>query len=222
MKHERSVQRVDFLVEQCADKVALHLGCTNWPYTSQSFIDDNLLHATLRRHSKRLYGIDSDRQGIDQLRELGFDDLYLADLEKLDQCRDLGTFDVVIAGEVIEHLNNPGVFLQGVKRFLRKDSRFVLTTINAYCAMRYAIYALRGKGGTNEPVHPDHVAYYSYSTLQLLLERHSFKVVDFRFYDVGREHRIHNRFLVNALNDVSVRLFPQLSDGLIFVCELDE
>ncbi|MBO0181221.1 hypothetical protein J0682_30075, partial [Vibrio parahaemolyticus] len=77
-------------------------------------------------------------------------------------------FDVIVAGEIIEHLNNPGLFLSGVRRFMHRDSKLVITTINAYCAMRFFVYALRGRRGINEFVHPDHVAYYSYSTLRVL------------------------------------------------------
>ena len=81
------------------------------------------------------------------------------------------TFDVILAGEMIEHLSNPGLFLRGIKRFMNRETILLITTINAYCGMRNVIYALRGKGGKNEPVHQDHVAYYSYSTLKLLVER---------------------------------------------------
>ena len=131
------------------------------------------------------------------------------------------TFDVIIGGEVIEHLSNPGSFLDGIKRFLRPDSKLVITTVNAYCAMRFAIYGLRGKRGHNEPVHPDHVSYYSYRTLTLLLKRHQLRLDEFYFYDLGKEHRPFNRWFYNVLNDVSVRISPQLSDGIVAVAGLE-
>ena len=51
-------------------------------------------------------------------------------------------------------------------------------------------YGLRGKGGESEPVHPDHVAYYSYSTLRVLIERENLKVKNFVFYNTSEEHEI--------------------------------
>ena len=98
------------------------------------------------------------------------------------------------------------------------ETRLVITTINAYCAFRFIIYGLRGQGGANEPVHPDHVAYYSYKTLKLVLERENLQVREFYFYDIGREHRPFNRWFYNLFNDVCVRISPQLSDGIIAVC----
>ncbi|HEX6280045.1 MAG TPA: methyltransferase domain-containing protein [Pyrinomonadaceae bacterium] len=214
----KPVQRVDTILAHCDGKNVLHLGCTNWPYTDSSMIDNSLLHASIAKRSRELYGIDSDELGLEALRGLGFTNLFRSDLEKLDNCGIDTTFDIVIAGEMIEHLSNPGAFLSGVKRFLRPDSQLLITTVNAYCAIRTFLYAFLGKGGKREPVHPDHVAYYSYSTLNLLLTRHGFQVEEFYFYDIGKEHRSHNRLLVNLTNDVAVRIFPQLSDGLIAVC----
>jgi len=79
---------------------------------------------------------------------------------------------------------------------------------------------LRGRAGVAEPVHPDHVAYYSYSTLRHLLARENLKVNDFFFYDVGYEHRPHLPFYWNWVNDLCVLLFPQLADGIIAECTL--
>lgn len=216
----RPVQRVDYILSQCEGKKVLHLGCTNWPYTEDSIANGSLLHAAIQARCTELYGTDSDERGLDRLRQNGFENLFVGDLEALDRCEIDDTFDVVVAGEMLEHLNNPGLFLNGVKRFLTSDSTLLITTVNAYCAMRYMLYILKGKGGENEPVHPDHVAYYSFSTLRLLLTRHGFGNSEILFYDIGNEHRPHNRRIVNAANDVAVKLFPQLSDGLIARCSL--
>ena len=216
--HKTPVQRVDYILSHCAGKKVLHLGCTNWPYTDQALADGSLLHTRIAESASQVFGLDSDSRGLEVLRTRGFGDLYLADLEQLDLVRLSDTFDLVVAGEMIEHLSNPGRFLEGVKRFLHNGSRLIITTVNAYCAMRLLIYGLRGKGGSVEPVHPDHVAYYSFSTLKVLLERYGLIIEDFLFYDLGPEHRPYNRRILNFANDAAVKLFPQLSDGIIAVC----
>ena len=33
------------------------------------------------------------------------------------------TFDVIIAGEMIEHLSNPGLFLKGIQRFMTPTTK---------------------------------------------------------------------------------------------------
>lgn len=212
------VQRLDFIREICRGKKVLHLGCTNYPYTTEAIDSGMLLHFELEKIAGDVTGFDFDQAGIDILAKHGTQKLYRADLEKLDEVELNETFDVIIAGEMIEHLNNPGLFLDGIKRFMTRETLLVITTINAYCGMRFFIYGLRGGGGYSEPVHPDHVAYYSYSTLTLLLKRHSLNIDKFIYYDIGKEHRPHNRWIWNFINDICVWFSPQLSDGVIAVC----
>jgi SAM-dependent methyltransferase len=214
------VQRLDFIKRISAGKSVLHLGCTNWPYTLQAIDVGTLLHKDLAEVSRELYGFDFDQEGIDVLASKGFDNLYRADLQKLSDVQLEKKFDVIIAGEMIEHLNNPGEFLSGIKRFMNRDTQLVITTINAYSGMRFFVYGLRGQRGSLEPVHPDHVAYYSYSTLKLLVERHGFELANFMFYDLGDEHRPHNGKLRNLINDVCVKIAPQWADGVIAVCRI--
>lgn len=216
----KTVQRVEFIREACRGRKVLHLGCTDYPYTQKAIDNDMLLHIRLGEIASELYGFDADRAGLDILQDAGIDKLYKVDLERLGDLSLSETFDVIIGGEIIEHLSNPGLFLEGIKQFMRPDSKLVLTTVNAYCAMRFAIYGLRGKGGRNEPVHPDHVSYYSYKTLKLLLDRHRLQLDEFYFYDLGIEHRPFNRWVYNLLNDISVWVSPQLSDGIVAVARV--
>ena len=214
------VQRVDFIVDACRGKKVLHLGCTNWPYTREAIANEMLLHFELEKVAAELYGFDFDQAGLAMIEDAGAKNLFRADLEKLDEVGLDETFDVIIAGEMIEHLNNPGKFLEGIQRFMNPETQLVITTINAYSGLRFLIYALRGKGGYNEPVHPDHVYYFSYRTLNLLIERANLEVKEFYFYDLGKEHRPHNPWYYNTTNDVCVAISPQLCDGLIAVCAL--
>lgn len=214
------VQRVEFIKRACAGNRVLHLGCTNWPYTEDAISKNMLLHLELEKISESIYGFDFDQHGLDMLQSAGSSNLYQADLERLEEVPLDEKFDVIIAGEIIEHLSNPGRFLSGIQRFMDCKTTLVITTVNAYCALRFAQYGLRGRRGEKEPVHPDHVGYYSFRTLTLLLERHGLRTDAFHFYDVGVEHRPYLPWYYRLVNDVSVKLFPHLSDGVIAVASL--
>lgn len=214
------VDRVTFLKKLCEGKKVLHLGCTDYPFTQASIDHERLLHFELEKISKELYGFDFDEKGIEILKKNGATKLYQADLENLQAVELDEKFDVIVAGEMIEHLSNPGLFLKGIQRFMSEETKLLITTINAYMGMRFWLYGLRGRGGSFEPVHPDHVAYYSYSTLSLLIERENLKVEEFLFYNLGEEHRIHNPWYYNFCNDVCVKIAPHWSDGVIAVCSL--
>lgn len=214
------VQRLDFIKESVKGKKVLHLGCTNHPYTQDAIDADMLLHFELEKTAAELYGFDYDQEGIDVLAAHGSTNLYRADLEALENVQLDETFDVIIAGEMIEHLSNPGLFLKGIQRFMNKDTKLIITTINAYCAFRFVQYALRGRGGHAEPVHPDHVSYYSFRTLSLVIKRSGLNVNDFYFVNLGTEHRQSLGWHYRLVNDIAVRISPQLGDGVIAVCGL--
>src|ERR1044072_1461672 len=214
------VQRVQFIKDACRGRKVLHLGCTNWPYTAEALENNSLLHLELNDLASELWGLDFDQKGLDVLAGKGITHLYRADLEKLDELDINETFDVIVAGEIIEHLNNPGLFLRGIQRFMDARSTLLITTVNAYCGFRLLYYALRGKGGLSEPVHPDHVAYYSYSTLSLLVKRAGLDVSRFFFYDLGPEHRKVAPWHTKLANDISVKISKQLADGVIAECKL--
>jgi hypothetical protein len=219
------VQRLEYLMATCRGRRVLHLGCANYPYTAAALAEGSLLHTRLAEVAADLWGLDADAPGLELLRGHGFAQLVRGDLEALERlpsdafaglCPE--GFDVVVAGEVIEHLPNPGLFLRGVQSLMRPHTTLVLTTVNAYCGFRAAVYALRGRGGLREPVHPDHVAYYSQATLRRLAEACGLEPRRALFYDVGVEHRPHLRRALRFINDVLVGLAPQLADGVILEC----
>jgi 2-polyprenyl-3-methyl-5-hydroxy-6-metoxy-1,4-benzoquinol methylase len=214
------VDRVEFIKKACNGKKVLHLGCTDYPFTKEMIENKMLLHFELQKTASDLYGFDFDQKGIDILAGAGVENLYHADLEKLEQVDLNETFDVIIAGEMIEHLSNPGLFLKGIQRFMTPTTNLLITTINAYSGMRMLTYGLRGQGGHVEPVHPDHVAYYSYSTLRVLVERENLKVKNFVFYNTSEDHRKLAPWKQKLANDISVFIAHQWADGIIAECSL--
>jgi SAM-dependent methyltransferase len=221
----RLVQRLDYLVAACRGRRVLHLGCANQPYTAATLADGSLLHLRLDSVASELWGLDADADALDLLRARGCTRLVRADLQALDALAPgtfeaLGSpgFDVIVAGEVIEHLPNPGLFLTGIQALMAPHTTLLLTTVNAYCGFRWATYALRGRAGRSEPVHPEHVAYYSLATLRRLVELCGLEPRRALFYDLGREHRPHLRRALRVINDGLVRVAPQLADGVILEC----
>src|SRR5947199_10185834 len=65
----------------------------------------NLLHKRIAEANRDVLGIDIDPEGAEVLNKQGYH-VVVADVETMD----LGSekFDTIVAGEIIEHLENPG------------------------------------------------------------------------------------------------------------------
>jgi SAM-dependent methyltransferase len=102
-------------------------------------------------------GVDIDDAGVEILRQQGFH-TKAADVMTMD----LGErYETIIAGELIEHLANPGQFLCNLARHLTPDGTLVLTTPNPFCfRLVWKIWRY------NRPqVHEEHVCWFDPITL---------------------------------------------------------
>ncbi|MBM3662110.1 MAG: class I SAM-dependent methyltransferase [Actinobacteria bacterium] len=166
------VDRVPFLVDAVRCRRAAHVGFVDagcWQLHERL---DRWIHAHLDRAAAHLIGVDIDAAGVERARSNGFE-AYVAD------CRDgaalaalpVDPVEVVVAGEVIEHVDEPGPFLAGLRSLTESGGRLVLTTPNASGLLNSAA-AVAGF----EVNHPDHVVAFTWFTLSNLLERHGWTV----------------------------------------------
>lgn len=118
------------------------------------------------------------------------------------------SFDIVFAGEVIEHLVDTDLFLEEIKRVLKKDGFLILTTPNiASLARRFLL--LFGKNPFFEAsytfpgeVVAGHLRYFTYGLLKNFLVFHGFEIV-YRSSDV-----------VSFTNSCSCTLLAKIFPGL--------
>ncbi|HZR95118.1 MAG TPA: class I SAM-dependent methyltransferase [Gaiellaceae bacterium] len=176
------------------------------------------LHEAVAREAKEAVGIDADESGVRRAVELGFT-AHHADVEDEESLRALGLepADVVVAGELIEHLDRPGAFLDAVHVLLRADGDLVITTPNAH-ALTNLLGALAGR----ELVNPDHVSWFSWRTLETLLSRHRWRIESLMYY---RFPHVESgapaaRAAFNGYQAIARPLFalrPSLADGILVV-----
>lgn len=91
---------------------------------------------------------------------------------------DLESFDVITSFEVIEHVNNPNEEIAAIKKLLRQGGLFYCTTPNFDSVLRFYL-----KTDYNIITYPEHLSYYTKSTLNQLAANHSLK--PFQFLSTG-------------------------------------
>lgn len=129
------------------------------------------VHTMLKARSRDVHGVD-----------LVFDEKVMEPRDHYQKVSaeeaDFGRrFDVVFAADVIEHLVNPGLFLEGCKKQLADGGRLIITTPNCF-----NLFNIFEKIKKSEPtVNSDHVAYYNTKTIKVLLKKSGFEVREFSY-----------------------------------------
>jgi len=175
----RIVDRIAYLTDAVRGRRAVHAGFVDqgcWEYHEQF---DSWLHAHLDRAALDLVGLDLDPAGVEEARRHGYA-AHTVDCSDPEGIAALGLVaaEVVIAGEIIEHLDDGGSFLDGLHALVAPGGRLVLTTPNASGLLNAGAAALAGY----EVNHPDHVTLYSCFTLGNLLDRHGWEVEEVATY----------------------------------------
>jgi SAM-dependent methyltransferase len=189
-----------------------HLGCADSPYTEELLAAGMLLHARLVRVA-RVTGFDVDQGGLEQLRRAFPDERFVAtDITDGVADEDRGRYELVIAGEVLEHVPDADSFLRATAALLAPGGRLCVTVPNA-CCPKIGLRSLAGR----ESVHPDHRVYYGPRTLTRTLRGAGFEIESIAscFAPVAGTA---GRLIFNPLLSASHRAFQgPVGDGLIAV-----
>jgi len=127
------------------------------------------LHALVAEQAQSCLGIDILEENITAINRAG---RYRFERHNVESLTFEEEFDIVLAGEIVEHLYNMGLFLDSAWRALRPDGLLIITTPNAY-AMSFWAYSLVARV---ERCHPEHTCYYSPQTLSYIVTRHGFAI----------------------------------------------
>lgn len=204
------VDRDAYLLELCRGRMVAHLGACDAPMSREKAQVGELLHQKMQGLCAVLTGYDNDQGAIKLLAsEFGLKDIVYRDLSE-PFVADEASANLVICADIIEHVNNVGNLLESCRRLLVPGGELVLTTINAL-SVKQAVRSLMGR----EPVHPDHVAYYSYATLGRLIGRFGFEMTHCRFFPYVTVSRLAG-IAFGALYSMA----PQSADGIIVVARL--
>jgi 2-polyprenyl-3-methyl-5-hydroxy-6-metoxy-1,4-benzoquinol methylase len=206
--------RLGYILENCSGKRVLHLGCASSPSTKARYDRKELLHVLVSARAKELWGIDLDSDAVSYLQEKGIPNLLIGDVEKLDTVGLLRgeKFEVILAGELIEHLLNPGLFLKQCARFLTGGGVLLLSTVNAFTIKRAPRVLFR-----NEATAADHTFYSTYSTLHQLLSRSGYSILEIFVYYLGKDLYLNQPLMSRLSGAVLKRLgmFNYFADGFV-------
>jgi Methyltransferase domain len=223
----RPVDRIGFITAVCAGRTVLDLGAMDETAWAAKRGRGTWLHEEISRSALQVEGVDNSAlipaeglhtaaNAIIRRGDVGEPARIVAGLEAAP--------DVIVAGELIEHLESPLQFLRGFAEIQRLTGKtLILTTPNA-TALHNILIGLASR----ESTHHDHLCILSYKTLATLCMRAGFRHFEIipyyaRFTEMLQRHRGIARLGVRgaqcAVNIVEW-LFPLLSFGYLVRIEL--
>lgn len=200
-KQNEIVDKNELLVELCRDRKVLDLGCID--HSSKTAVDlgDNWLHGKIKVVAKELIGIDFLEKDAKELNRLGYN-IIVSDVEKfrLDE-----KFDVIIAGDLIEHLSNIGLFFENVRYHMNSDSIFVLTTPNPFNIEQTMLAIFHNEIAVNN----QHTVWISPHNFWELSSRYNLRISDFYWIDTRFKFLIGRKFFKKIVNRISIYIMKK-------------
>ena len=157
-------------------KTILDIGCGNG-FLTNKLIDEGY----------DIYGIDASQTGIEIAQKQNKSRFFLQNIESQELPEELQNlnFNLVIATEVIEHLYHPGDFIKFCKKILLSNQpeggELILST-PYHGFLKNLALSLTNHWDKHFTVSWDggHIKFFSRYTLSNLLNKHDFKVIDFK------------------------------------------
>lgn len=223
----RPVDRISFIADLCARRRVLDLGAMDETAWQAKRGHGTWLHEEISRAALEVDGVDNSPlipaeglriapNALIRRGDVGDPARIVAGLAV--------TPEVIVAGELIEHLESPLQFLRGFGGVARlAGSTLILTTPNSTALHNVLIGLVR-----RESTHHDHLCILSYKTLATLCTRAGFarwEIIPYyaRFTEMQQRHRGLARLAVRGAEraiNLLEWLFPLLSFGYIVRIEL--
>jgi len=209
-------RRTDIILNYVCNKNVLDIGCVE----HESSIEQKSnwwLHGLIKNKAANLLGVDYDTAAIEELRKKGYN-VCVANVEEMNLgCK----YDVIVAGEVFEHLTNHRSFLESVKRHLTDNGILVASMPNAN-SLNYFIQTLVFG---HEVDAWDHSSFFTPVTLTVMLKKCGLTPTEIILYQPDEifhhENEFHHlaAYLFNKFQQMICWLRPSLSRGLIVVAQ---
>lgn len=156
--------RISFLEDRARGANVLDIGCV--AHDIERLDSDGWLHRRLALAANRCLGVDVLPNGVSAVVDAGYDAVVHDLSTGLGDLKRRGPFDLIVAGELIEHVTDLDMVFRVAAEGLSATGQLILTTPNPYSPQRVRAGQL---GIVWENV--DHVSYLFPSGIAELAER---------------------------------------------------
>ncbi len=213
-----SHNRIAKIIVNSAKKDVLDIGC------NQGFIGQALVK---RGFTGKIIGLDIDKKHQNIKGKYNYLDFIELDVENnLKRLRQ--KYEVIVLGDVLEHLINPIKVLHNLKQYLKSDGLLIISLPNI-ANVYFRLHLLFGKFEYSQRgiLDKNHLRFYTYNTALKLIEESGLKLVSWEITPIPLPliHQIFScqkplfwaYYLFNKLTKFKPSLFGY---QFIFACKL--
>lgn len=208
-KNEENIDRFNFLEKYVENKSVLHIGfADHTPLIKEKIKNNKWLHKRLVDKARLCVGIDINSEAVEYIKsEINIKNVYSFDIlkDKLP-IEIIGlNWDIVILGEVLEHIDNPVEFLTNIHSKLANNANELIVTVPN--ALELINLKLIRKG--QEFINTDHRFWFTPFTLSKVLLRAGFITKEFFYSQTFMPNRLLDKYLIKR--------FPMLRETVISI-----
>lgn len=159
-------KKIEWINQYVKNRNVLDIGCCG--EGEMAYLKDNWLHGHIDSVASQCTGLDLNEKAINHLASLGYD-VIAGNAQKFNLTT---LFDVVVAADILEHLEDMKGFFISVSRVLSEDGYLIITTPNPWFLLRFISCIVKGYTYVN----PDHVTWFCVSTVRELLSRYGYTI----------------------------------------------
>lgn len=145
--------------------------------------------------ARKVVGIEINAKAADDAR-YNIDEVISVDIENANLQFEKEYFDLIIFGDVLEHLYNPWKVLEGMKSYLKKDGHILISIPNVryYRVLCGLIFKGEFKYEEDGILDKDHIRFFTLKMLRRYAKEAGLKIVK-----IKRNFSGHFSFLFNLL-----------------------
>ncbi|EAR22062.1 methyltransferase domain-containing protein [Nitrococcus mobilis] len=210
--------RTRLLEEMLRGKRVIHVGCVDHSEEQirRKWQQGHWLHARIDAVAQRCLGVDIDVAGVEFVRrEMGYQDVYCMDLLH-DEAREIrgAHWDVLLLGEIVEHVDDPVAFLSGLReRYAHCVDQLLITVPNAF---RFRNLRLVWNGV--ERINTDHRYWFTPYTVAKVLHRAGYVMREFHLVNLNPRSLKKRRKPRAWMKSFCNHRFPLSRDTIVALC----
>lgn len=212
-----SPSRNKIILDYCKWKKVLHIWACDAPFTEAKYNWETwpLLYREIDKVCSKQLWIDLDKESISFLNSkkeyFPNSEVKFFNMNKLEDL-DFEP-EVIIFGEVIEHLMNLETALSNLKKVMNKDTLLIISTPNAFSINNF-INALFWF----EYIHEDHKITFTYWTIKILLKFNWINIDKFYFTKLDRTFKYNLLWkIINYIWKTINKIFISTNETLLII-----